>query len=312
MRSNENPSIDLIVPVFNEQESIDPFMEVVANILKETGCPHRVIFIDDGSRDQTLEALKQAKAKYQNITIISLSRNFGKEAALTAGLDYCKGDVVVPIDVDLQDPPELIHKFLEQWRQGFDVVYGVRGSRQADGFLKRGTASLFYSIFNRMSEIQIPSNSGDYRLMDRRVVAEINKLRERNRFMKGLMAWPGFRATGVTFERPERAKGQTSWNYWKLFNFAIDGLTSFSTVPLRLWTYIGGFIALTSLLYAFYIVVRVLLWGVVVPGYASTMVAIFFIGGVQLLTLGMLGEYLGRLFNEVKARPLYVIDVIEE
>ena len=231
---------------------------------------------------------------------------------MTAGFDYCKGDVIVPIDVDLQDPPELIPKFLEQWREGFDVVHGVRDSRASDGFIKRKTAALFYNIFNRMSEIQIPSDSGDYRLMDRRVVKEINKLRERNRFMKGLMAWPGFRSTGVAFTRPERAAGETSWNYWKLFNFAIDGITSFSTVPLRLWSYIGGFLAFASLLYALYIVVRVLVWGVVVPGYASTMVAIFFIGGIQLLTLGLLGEYLGRLFNEVKARPLYVIDIIED
>jgi len=275
------------------------------------GCDFEILFVDDGSRDNTLTALRTAKTRNQAIVILSLSRNFGKEAAMTAGLDHAKGDVVVLIDVDLQDPPELIAHFMARWRAGADVVYGTRSSRASDGVVKRMSANFFYKLFNLLSPTQLPFNAGDYRLMDRRVVDEIKTLRERNRFMKGLMVWPGFRMESVGFERQQRAAGDTSWNYWKLWNFALDGITSFSTMPLRLWLYVGGIISFLSFLYAGYIVIHVLITGGDVPGYPSLMVAVMFFGGIQLFSIGLVGEYVGRILNETKARPIYIIDTIE-
>jgi len=307
----ETPVIGLIVPVFNETEAVGPFLETTLPILKETGCPFEILFIDDGSRDDTLAALRAAKSSHPEMVILALARNFGKEAALTAGLDHSKGDVVIPMDVDLQDPPELIHKFLEKWREGFDVVYGRRADRTSDGVLKKASAGWFYKLFNKMSHLSIPPDVGDYRLMDRRVVDEIKKLRERTRFMKGLMSWPGFRATDVPYERPHRSAGTTSFNFWKLWNFALDGITSFSSVPLRFWLYMGAAISLLSFAYAAYMVIRVLITGSDVPGYPSLIVAITFFGGIQLLSIGLIGEYIGRIFLEIKGRPIYVIDSIE-
>jgi glycosyltransferase involved in cell wall biosynthesis len=216
------------------------------------------------------------------------------------------------MDVDLQDPPELIPRFLERWREGYDVVYGVRASRASDTTSKRMTAGWFYRLFNRLSQTRIPENAGDFRLIDRRAADVLRGLPERNRFMKGLFAWVGFRSVGVPYERAPRAAGTTKWNYWRLWNFAIDGLVSFSTVPLRVWTYVGALVALCSFLYALIIVARVILFGIDVPGYASLMTVVLFIGGVQLLSLGVIGEYLGRLFVEVKGRPVYVVDGVYE
>ena len=305
-----DPLVSLIVPVFDEEKSIDSFVEAVGREL-DGKCRYEIVFIDDGSRDGTPAALSAAKARRPAITVLTLSRNFGKEAALTAGLDYAKGDAIIPIDVDLQDPPELIGRFIARWRAGVDVVYGVRGSRDSDNALKRGSARAFYRMFNAMSPIKIPFDAGDFRLMDRRVVDEIRHLREQNRFMKGLMAWPGFKSEAVTFERSPRAAGTTSFNFWKLWNFALDGLTSFSTVPLRLWLYVGSAVALFAFLYAAFIVVHVLVTGNDVPGYPSLIVAITFFGGVQLISIGVVGEYIGRIYQEVKHRPIYVIDKIE-
>ena len=312
MRPNQFPSIDLIVPVLDEENSLEPFLEEVTGVLEGTKCPYHIIFVDDGSQDQTLAALRRLKSRYAGIKIISLSRNFGKEAALTAGLDHCEADVIIPIDVDLQDPPGLIPEFLECWREGFDIVYGVRTSRLADAPFKRLTASIFYNIFNRLSDVKIPANAGDYRLMDRKVVSEISRLREQNRFMKGLMSWPGFKAMGVPFERVHKAERGSRWGYWRLFNLALNALSGFSTVPLRIWFYVGCVLAMLGFIFALFIVVRVLLFGTDVPGYASIIVSIIFVGGIQLITLGILGEYLGRIFEEVKARPLYVIESIDE
>lgn len=305
------PLVSLIVPVYNEAASIDLFLETAAPILADTGCPFEIVFINDGSRDGTLEVLRAAKARHPQIVIVSLSRNFGKEAALTAGLDHAKGGVMIPMDVDLQDPPELIHQFLERWREGYDVVYGVRSDRASDGRLKRATANAFYKLFNSMAPVPIPQNAGDFRLMDRRVVDQVKQLRERTRFMKGLMAWPGFRTVAVPFERKERAAGRSSWNYWKLWNFALDGITSFSTTPLRLWLYFGGIICLLSFAYAAFIIIRALASGSDVPGYPSLFVAVMFFGGIQLLSIGLLGEYIGRIFQETKNRPIYLVDEIE-
>ena len=226
----EDPLITLIVPVFNEEAAIGPFLQTVTPILAETGCRFEILFVNDGSRDNSLGVLRAAKAANPAIAILSLSRNFGKEAAMTAGLDHAKGDAVILIDVDLQDPPELIVDFIARWRAGAEVVYGTRRSRAEDGIAKRVTAAFFYKAFNLLSPTKLPFNAGDYRLMGRRVVNEIKALRERNRFMKGLMVWPGFRMESVEFARPRRSAGNTNYSYWKLWNFALDGITSFSTV----------------------------------------------------------------------------------
>ena len=311
MTRNPTPLISLVVPVFNEEASITLFVATVEKILAGQSCIYELIFVDDGSADGTLNVLRDAKTRNASIVILSLTRNFGKDAAMTAGLDHAKGDAVIPMDVDLQDPPELITRFIERWRSGADIVYAVRSSRQSDGPVKRVSAGWFYSLFNLMSPTQIPFNAGDFRLMDRRVVDEVNRLRERSRFMKGLMAWPGFRTEAVPFERPQRAAGRTSWNYWNLWNFALDGITSFSTVPLRLWLYVGAVISLFSFLYAAFIVVHAFIEGVDVPGYPSLMVAIMFFGGIQLVSIGLIGEYVGRIFLEIKGRPIYIIDSIE-
>ena len=308
---SDRPFISLVVPVFNEESSIALFVETVERILSGQNCSYELVFVDDGSRDKTLEALRSAKSRNPAIVILSLSRNFGKDAAMTAGLDHAKGDAVIPMDVDLQDPPELITRFIERWRDGVDIVYGVRSSRASDGPIKRVSAGWFYSLFNLMSRTRIPFNAGDFRLMDRRVVDEVNRLRERSRFMKGLMAWPGFRTEAIEFERPQRAAGRTSWNYWNLWNFALDGITSFSTVPLRLWLYVGAGISFLSFFYALFIVVHAFIAGRDVPGYASLMVAVVFFGGIQLVSIGLVGEYVGRIFLEIKGRPIYIINTIE-
>lgn len=311
MLRTEYPFVSLVVPVFNEEASIGIFLEAIAPIIETLGCKYEILFVNDGSSDNTLQALRSAKARDAAVKILSLSRNFGKEAALTAGLDHAKGDVVIPIDADLQDPPELISTFIARWRDGADIVYGVRGSRASDGVLKRITAGYFYRLFNLISPIQIPFNAGDYRLMDRKVVDEINKLRERSRFMKGLMAWPGFRSESVEFKRRQRVAGGSNWNYWRLWNFALDGITSFSTLPLRLWLYVGAVISLLSFIYAAFIVIHTFWIGGGVPGYPSLMVAIMFFGGIQLFSIGLIGEYIGRIFHETKARPIYIIETIE-
>ena len=307
----EDPLITLIVPAFNEEAAIDPFLQTVTPILARMDCRFEILFVNDGSRDNTLAVLRAAKASNPAIVILSLSRNFGKEAAMTAGLDHAKGDAVILIDVDLQDPPELIVDFIARWRAGAEIVYGTRSSRASDGFVKRLSAIFFYKLFNSLSPTKLPFNAGDYRLMDRRVVNEIKTLRERNRFMKGLMVWPGFRMESVEFARQQRAAGNTSWNYWKLWNFALDGITSFSTMPLRLWLYVGGIVSFLSFLYAGFIIVHALVTGGDVPGYPSLMVAVMFFGGIQLFSIGLIGEYVGRILNETKARPIYIIDTIE-
>jgi glycosyltransferase involved in cell wall biosynthesis len=241
------------------------------------------------------------------VKIVRLSRNFGKELALTAGLDHAGGAAVVVIDADQQDPPELIPELLAKWREGYDVVYARRTSRAGDNLAKRATASWFYRIFNRLTDVAIPNDTGDFRLMDRRVIEALGELPERNRFMKGLFSWVGFRQVAVDYEREPRAFGKTKWNYWRLWNLAIEGITSFSTVPLRIWSYVGFFIALFAIAYALFLIFRTIMMGVDVPGYASLMVVVLFLGGINLLTLGIFGEYLGRIYMEAKGRPLYLV-----
>lgn len=311
-RMHSNVQLSLLVPVKDEEAALPRFVDRVVPVLDalridDMPVPWEILFVDDGSSDRTLAAILLAHANDPRIVGISLSRNFGKEAALSAGLDHARGDAVIPIDVDLQDPPEVIGAMLEKWREGFEVVYGVRRDRAADSLPKRLTADLYYRAHNRLSHDKIPEHAGDFRLLDRKVVDVIRKLPERNRFMKGLFAWSGFNQTAVEYDRSERQHGATKFNYWKLWTLAIDGITSASTVPLRVWSYLGGLIALVALFFALLIVVRTALYGVDVRGYASMMVAILFFGGLQLLSLGILGEYVGRVLIEVKQRPIYVI-----
>ena len=303
--------LSLIVPVKDEEKAIAPFLARVVAVLEAIDDPvaqsFEIIFIDDGSSDTTLELVRQAHARDPRIRGISLSRNFGKEAALSAGIDLAHGKSVVPLDVDLQDPPEALPSMIAKWRDGYDVVYGVRDNRETDSFPKRLTADLYYRAHNWLSTDKIPEHAGDFRLLDRRVVDVIRRMPERNRFMKGLFAWAGFRQAAVSYHREERKVGTTKYNYWKLWTLAIDGITSASTVPLRIWSYLGAMVAMGALGYAIFIIVRTLTSGIEVPGYASMMVAVLFLGGLQLLSLGVLGEYVGRILTETKGRPLYVI-----
>jgi glycosyltransferase involved in cell wall biosynthesis len=307
------PLLSVIVPVKDEEEAIAPFVARMTQVLEALRDPDgnpagwEILFVDDGSTDLTMAAILAAHDADPRIGALSLSRNFGKEAALSAGLDNVRGEVVVPIDVDMQDPPEVIGAMIDKWRDGYEVVYGVRRNRLTDSLPKRLTADLYYRAHNWLSMDKIPEHAGDFRLLDRKVVEVIKRMPERNRFMKGLFAWSGFRQTAVDYDRVERAVGSTKFNYWKLWTLAIDGITSASTAPLRVWSYLGAVIALLALVYAVFIGVRTLIFGADVAGYPSLMVAILFMGGVQLLSLGILGEYVGRILVETKHRPIYII-----
>jgi glycosyltransferase involved in cell wall biosynthesis len=303
------PILSLIAPVKDEEEAVEPFLARVMPILDGLFADGawEILFVDDGSEDNTLPAILRAHQRDPRVRALSLSRNFGKEAALTAGLDFATGQAVIPIDVDLQDPPEVIGAMLAKWRDGYEVVYGVRTNRESDSLPKRLTADLYYRAHNYLSSDKIPEHAGDFRLLDRSVVEIIREMPERNRFMKGLFAWSGFRQAAVEYERAPRAVGKTKFRYWKLWTLALDGITSASTMPLRIWSYIGLVIAFFTLLYAVYVVVKTILFGSDVAGYPSLMVAILFFGGLQLISLGVLGEYIGRILIETKRRPLYVV-----
>ncbi|MGF1479121.1 MAG: glycosyltransferase family 2 protein [Cyanophyceae cyanobacterium] len=303
----DSVELSVVVPLYNEEANIDYLFEQLLLVLKESHTTYEIVCVNDGSRDRTLARLVEYHQRCPEIKVVNLSRNFGKEIALTAGLDYATGAAIIPIDADLQDPPELIKELVEKWREGYDVVYATRRSRQGESWLKRMTANAFYETIDKMSRVPIPANTGDFRLLDRRVVDSLRQMPERTRFMKGLFAWVGFKQTAVFFDRKPRYQGKTTWNYWKLWNFAIDGITSFSFLPLKIWGYVGLFISFVSLLYAVLLVLRTLIFGIDVPGYASLMVAVLFLGGIQLLTLGIIGEYLARVYEEVKERPLYLV-----
>lgn len=303
----KNPDLSLVVPVLNEEDAIPLFLGQVIPVLTALKVSYEIVFVDDGSTDRTAEVIRESAARDPAVRLIRLSRNFGKEAALTAGLDFVCGDGVIPMDVDLQDPPELIPEFVRLWREGYDVVYGRRVERESDTAIKRATAGMFYRIFNSVSAQKIEPNVGDFRLMSRPVVEATRQLRERNRFMKGLFAWVGFRSIGVPYTRTQRSAGTTKFNYWKLWNFALDGVTSFSTAPLRIWTYVGLTVALFAVIYTAVILVQALVFGLDVPGYASLMIVVLMLGAVQILSLGVLGEYIGRLYMETKQRPVYLV-----
>jgi glycosyltransferase involved in cell wall biosynthesis len=305
--------LSLVVPVYNEAETVRLFVDHVVQVFKERNeIQVEVVFVNDGSSDDTLQRLVKIQAELPWVKIVDLSRNFGKEAALSAGLQAAEGRVVVPIDVDLQDPPELILEMIDRWREGYEVVLARRVHRGSDSWAKRTSADWFYRLHNKIADSQIPSNVGDFRLMDRSVVDVINDLPESRRFMKGLFAWVGFRTAYVDYTRPERVAGTTKFNGWRLWNFALEGITSFSTAPLRIWTYLGLFVSILALLFAASIVLKVLIEGVDVPGYASLMVAVTFLGGLQLIGIGVLGEYLGRTYLESKHRPVFLVRRIYE
>ena len=300
--------LSLIVPFYDEEDAIGMFAASVLPVLEAIAdMEWEIICVDDGSRDRTLPRLLELAASQPRIRVVELSRNFGKEAALTAGLEAARGDAVIPIDADLQDPPELIPQMLAAWRDGAEVVLGRRTDRSTDTVMKRGTASLFYRFNRHISNIELPENVGDFRLMDRAVVEALKRLPERQRFMKGLFAWLGFKTVVIDYARTPRAAGKTKFSVFKLWNFALEGLTSFSTTPLKIWTYFGALGAVVALLYAVFIMLRTLIFGNEVPGYASIFVAVTFFGSVQLISIGVLGEYIGRIYVETKQRPIYLV-----
>jgi glycosyltransferase involved in cell wall biosynthesis len=303
-------TISILVPMYNESGVITPFFEHLLPILDSLEVEWEVICVDDGSNDDTLTELVEWHERIGAIKVISLSRNFGKERALAAALDYASGDAVIPIDADLQDPPELIPQMIELWKAGYDVVNAIRSNRRDDKPLKRITARLFYRAINKVSEVEITPDAGDFRLLSRRVCDVLRTMRERHRFMKGLFAWVGFPTTQIYFERPHRVAGDSKWSYWKLWNYAIEGITSLSTVPLKLASYLGLLTAGISFVYALVLIAKTLIYGEAVKGYPSLMTAILFFGGVQLIFIGVVGEYIARIHDEVKIRPIYVIDTL--
>lgn len=300
--------ISLIVPCYNEQESIELFVKTVNDLfVANASYQLELIAINDGSKDLTLFKLLELQKSYAFLKIVDFSRNFGKESALSAGLMYATGDAVVPIDADLQHPPHLVLEMLSLWQEGYEVVLAKRNDRKTDSKLQRVTAQFFYKIHNKISDTEIPADVGDFRLMDRKVVDALNALTENRRFMKGLFAWVGFKTTTISYDVAPRLMGSSKFKTWQLWNFALEGITSFSTAPLKVWTYAGVLIAGVSLLYAFYIIVKTLVFGSDLAGYPSIMISILFMGGVQLISIGTLGEYIGRIYVESKNRPSYIV-----
>lgn len=299
--------LSIVVPAYNEQEVLPEFHRRLSTVLAqlEGGC--EIVYVNDGSRDNTLAVLHELRRNDPRVALVDLSRNFGKEIALTAGLDHARGAAAVAIDADLQDPPELIPELVKQWLDGFDVVYAKRTERDGETWLKKLTAKVFYRVIKRVSHVAIPEDSGDFRLLSRRALDALKLLREQHRFMKGLFAWIGYPQKAVLYRRDARFAGVTKWNYWKLWTLALEGITSFTTAPLKIATYIGVAAALLAFLFALFIVYKTLVYGDPVRGYPSLTVIVLFLGGIQLVALGVIGEYLGRMFTETKNRPLYLV-----
>jgi polyisoprenyl-phosphate glycosyltransferase len=304
--------LSFVVPVYNEVDAVGPFVVEINRTLADKDVLIELVFVNDGSTDDTLGALLALQQRDTRIRVVDLTRNFGKEAALSAGLAISTGNVVVPIDVDLQDPPALVLSMLEKWRQGYEVVLARRADRGSDSWAKRFTANWFYRVHNLMAEPRLPENVGDFRLIDRAVVEALGHLPESRRFMKGLFAWAGFRTAVIDYVRQPRCAGETKFNGWRLWNFAIEGITSFSIAPLRIWSYVGLTVALLSFLYGCFILLRVLLFGVDTPGFASLFITVAFLGGLQLLGIGVIGEYLGRTYIESKRRPVFLVRQVYE
>lgn len=305
--SPSDPELSIVIPVYNESGNIRPLCTRLIPVLDRVTPDWEIMFIDDGSQDDTLTAIRAENGRDARIRAVSFSRNFGKEIAIAAGVDHAAGHAVVIMDADLQHPPEMIESFVERWREGYVMVYGQRRDRDDESPIKRGLARLFYRLFARFGELGLPEGAGDFRLIDRKGVEVLKGLGERARFSKGLYAWIGFKSIGVPFTVERRHEGVTKWSFRKLLHFALDAMTSFSTVPLRVWTYLGGLVSLFALASALYFAIRTILFGTDVAGYPSLIVSIMFFSGVQLMSLGIIGEYIGRIFAEVKGRPLYVV-----
>lgn len=299
--------LSVVVPAYNEQEVLTKFHHRLTRVLDALKGPVEIIYVNDGSLDDTALEIQKLREADARVAFVDLSRNFGKEIALTAGIDCSNGEAVVIIDADLQDPPELIPELVKHWQSGYDVVYGRRMARDGESLFKRATAFLFYRLIQRISKTRIPEDSGDFRLLSRRAVDSLKRLREQHRFMKGLFAWIGYPQKEVPYRRAPRCAGRTKWNYWGLWNFAVEGITSFSLGPLKIATYLGLLTALVAFIYGSGIIYKTLIWGNPVAGYPSLMVVMLFLGGVQLITIGVMGEYIGRIFDESKRRPLYLL-----
>lgn len=307
-RVNEVPALSIVVPIFNEAAVIREFHERLVGVLDSLHGSMEIIYVNDGSADDSLQVLNALRNQDDRVTIVNLSRNFGKEIAVTAGLDHTWASAAIVIDADLQDPPEAIPLLIAKWHEGYDMVCARRRLRSGETWLKRGTARLFYRVIGAVGEMPIPKDTGDFRLLNRRCLDALANCRERRRFMKGLFAWVGFRHTEILYDRDPRFAGETKWNYWRLWNFAIEGITSFTIAPLKLATYLGVGTAIASILYASFIIAKTLIEGRQVPGYASLMAVILFLAGIQLIAMGVIGEYVGRIFVESKGRPLYFLD----
>jgi len=308
--SNPPPALSVIVPAYQEQEVLPQFHARLAAALEGIGLAWEVVYVNDGSKDATLSVMLGLQAGDPRVSVLNLSRNFGKEIALTAGLDHARAtEAVVVIDADLQDPPEVIPDLIAAWRQGFDIAYAQRNTRAGETWLKKATAAAFYRVMQRISgKVHLPPDTGDFRLMSRRALDALLKLREQHRFMKGLFAWIGFPSIAVRYDRAPRAAGTTKWNYWKLWNFSLEGITSFTVAPLKIATYIGLLTAICALIYLAQLIFRTIFFGNPVAGYPSLLAVTLFLGGVQMMMLGIIGEYLGRIFNETKGRPLYLVE----
>lgn len=303
--------LTVVVAAFNEAEALPalhPRIAAVLDALAGDGVEGHVLYVDDGSRDRTWAVLDDIAAADPRVSLLRLSRNFGKEAALTAGLDRIDDGAAIILDADGQDPPELIPQFVAKWREGYDDVHGTRTERDGEGWLKRSTAHGFYRVMQRLSKTPIPTDTGDFRLLSPRALAALRQLRERHRFMKGLFGWVGFEQVAIPYHREARVAGRSKFNLWKLWNFALEGVTSFSTAPLRVATYLGVITAVLAFVYALWVVIKAMFWGDPVAGWPTMMTVILLLGGVQLMALGVIGEYLGRLYEESKQRPLYLVD----
>lgn len=300
--------LSVVIPAYNESEGLREFHRRLGAVLDDVPGNHEIVYVNDGSTDRTLDIMEQLAASDVRVSIVDLSRNFGKEIAMTAGLDLAVGDAAVVIDADLQDPPELIPRLVDAWREGYDVVYAKRAFRDGETAIKKITAHAFYTVIRKVSRVDIPSDTGDFRLLSRRAVNALAKVREQHRFMKGLFAWIGYPQKAITYERDRRFAGSTKFGYWKLWNFALEGITSFSIAPLKIATYVGLSVGTLAFVYAIWIVYKTLMFGDPVRGYPTVMVVMLFLGGVQLSFIGLLGEYVGRMFDEVKRRPLYLLN----
>lgn len=304
----EEALISIIAPMYNEEATIDFFFAEMRKFLAECPYQYEIVCVNDGSKDNTLNILKKYAEEDDRIKVVSFSRNFGKERALYAGLKYSSGDAVIPIDVDLQNPPMTIKTFLAKWEEGYDIVYGVRENRENEGRLRRFLSKKFYEFYNLISEQKAPYNAADFRLMDRKVVDTVLRIREKHLFMKGIFNWVGYKSCPVLYNHADRAAGNSKFNFWKLWNLALDGITGSSTLPLRVWTYLGGGIAFISFVIALFFLIKTILWGDPVQGFPTLVILILLFGGIQLIALGIMGEYIGRIMIEVKNRPLYIVD----